>query len=89
MPTQNWRLAVNWFTMHFDVRLKDHFVKSGHLRTIINTLSRKQAFGNLNLATQLSLNVENISINCASEPRLLSTNRDDNLIRIPLDIRLC
>ena len=24
MPIQNWRLAMNWFTIHFDDRLKDH-----------------------------------------------------------------
>lgn len=24
MPIQNWRLAMNWFTIHFDHRLKDH-----------------------------------------------------------------
>lgn len=24
MPVQNWRLAMNWFTIHFDDRLKDH-----------------------------------------------------------------
>ena len=24
MPTQNWRLAMNWFTIQFDDRLKDH-----------------------------------------------------------------
>lgn len=24
MPIQNWRLAINWFTIHFDNRLKGH-----------------------------------------------------------------
>jgi transposase-like protein len=24
MPIQNWRLAMNWFTIQFDDRLKDH-----------------------------------------------------------------
>ena len=24
MPIQNWCLAINWFTIHFDDRLKDH-----------------------------------------------------------------
>lgn len=24
MPIQNWRLAINWFTINFDDRLKSH-----------------------------------------------------------------
>lgn len=27
MPIQNWRLAMNWFTIRFDDRLKDHLQK--------------------------------------------------------------